>query len=878
MLRSGYSSDAVQKELGQRGFSGGLDAATEKQLNDAGATQVLLETLKKGPYSPSLGATPQPDAVAAAAQRRTAMAAEDRRFNSLAQAQPMAVSLPAQASTAQPVPAPVRTIRTEQQWLVGEIVRDVAEIIYYSHNPSAPAGEPKVETTNEPLGTAKFRVVIEAGGKRIERRIELKHHLWSANDYVALAAELLTAWPGKPPEPLAPDSAMLHSLTTSDSAVMIRQGKRLSDLLSRRPLDPDLHEQAALLVGSLALREGGGDFADTRPALCRMAVHLTLARALRSAEADAGKLARIVTLCLVGRQLEALEAIATLGAEQAAWARALKIRATGDWRLLKDAPKATALEQMEKFRALKASGINTRALEFLQEIKAPMHAEWSRVALSHGLSVEHGNIFAKSSVPLELASLGANWQAFSGHPMAEPQLVDLLNRPATRCLVRTIEGKAQLEVLSWGQLAAFHQRHLSEAIATTVDFLRDNLGASQAANSAEQEFRKLLSGLTLYPLVEAKIARTRDASTAPAVATKAAPLVQAHPELVTAANLSSNPALQSQAAMWLQPPMPFGTVYDVAARDDSIRTRGTPYLQQLAALAPYDYALAKMVSRQSQGTPSAEQVAHARKAIRDFNADAMWDIVRLLEDKPAEYAKLMREICELEPDCFITLAKYFLRHGMLPDAVEAFESAFKRSRNRVLVANNIEWLVNHYFAAGRTDEALQIAKDAADVYSASGLTTMANLLEKMQRFPEAEDYFKKVRERYKDAVGLQHFYTRNRERSPAYAQAADAWLAAHFPRGTEQVNLTVLREAPTDGVLINSHSRYIRDAGLKVGDVIVAIDGIRVRSDQQYLFLRDQAADQPMRLTVWNGSGYAEVGVNVPKRRLDCDIKTFAAR
>jgi thiol-disulfide isomerase/thioredoxin len=50
MLRSGYSSEAVLRELSARKFADTLDPTTEKQLVQAGATPKLIEVLRSGAY------------------------------------------------------------------------------------------------------------------------------------------------------------------------------------------------------------------------------------------------------------------------------------------------------------------------------------------------------------------------------------------------------------------------------------------------------------------------------------------------------------------------------------------------------------------------------------------------------------------------------------------------------------------------------------------------------------------------------------------------------------------------------------------------------------------------------------------------------------
>jgi nucleoredoxin len=88
MLRSGYSSDAVQQELRARHFFGPLDANGEKNLTQAGASPALINALKMGAL-----AVPASEVAAAQAElkakqeRRAAQVEESRKQNSLYQAQ-----------------------------------------------------------------------------------------------------------------------------------------------------------------------------------------------------------------------------------------------------------------------------------------------------------------------------------------------------------------------------------------------------------------------------------------------------------------------------------------------------------------------------------------------------------------------------------------------------------------------------------------------------------------------------------------------------------------------------------------------------------------------------------------------------------------------
>ena len=87
MLRSGYSSDAVEREVTARHFMGTLDAAAEKNLVQAGASPGLIGGLKSGAFAvpASEVAAVQAD-LAAKANRRAAQLEESRKLDTLYQA------------------------------------------------------------------------------------------------------------------------------------------------------------------------------------------------------------------------------------------------------------------------------------------------------------------------------------------------------------------------------------------------------------------------------------------------------------------------------------------------------------------------------------------------------------------------------------------------------------------------------------------------------------------------------------------------------------------------------------------------------------------------------------------------------------------------
>jgi nucleoredoxin len=87
MLRSGYSSEAVERELAARHFMGALDAAAEKNLVQAGASPALVSGLKSGTFAiPASQVLAVQAELAAKEQRKAAQLEESRKLNTLYQA------------------------------------------------------------------------------------------------------------------------------------------------------------------------------------------------------------------------------------------------------------------------------------------------------------------------------------------------------------------------------------------------------------------------------------------------------------------------------------------------------------------------------------------------------------------------------------------------------------------------------------------------------------------------------------------------------------------------------------------------------------------------------------------------------------------------
>lgn len=238
-------------------------------------------------------------------------------------------------------------------------------------------------------------------GADLDGLIDIRGHLWAPDNYAGLAASALGPLATAPAAGPEPPTTVVQDLTEPRVEQLLAVNRNISDRLTPRVTSPAAHEEAALLIGTLALRESAGLLSDPRSELSRLTAHLAFARALRRSAPPslAGTIAEAIVLTLVNRQADALNRVRTIEAAAgtpgaASWARALRLRITGDWRTPL-APNAFTIERLSYARALRAQLNSARTLDYVEDQDVDARADWQRMLLSGNFSVEAGNLFAR---------------------------------------------------------------------------------------------------------------------------------------------------------------------------------------------------------------------------------------------------------------------------------------------------------------------------------------------------------------------------------------------------------------------------------------------------------------------------------------------------
>jgi hypothetical protein len=796
-----------------------------------------------------------------------------------------AATVPPARTAASPASNFPHIVTTEEQWIVGETARDIAEMLLF-----AKAGKTdglNVMTKLAGGSRQSYEIRAEYPGGSVQATLQRKDFIWSPAEYAPWAEKLQAALTLAPAAEPTNDRAILQTLTSPTPQVLRQESKRISEALTKAPLDAGLHEQAALVTAAFAMREAAGNFSDARRELCRITAHLAIAEALQPESTNAIRgFADAALQTIVGREAPALALLAKLENDNqpgaGAWKRALRIHNSTDWRQV--GPEPTLLEERETFFA-RAKNVNSAfAVRYFSDRQPVPVDDWRRIVLEVPFDVERGHMFAREAVEQEIASLQSDWTLFFGGELPDNALAKGFGEPRARSAAKGADGQESISVLGWDLWSAQHQRHLCEGIQASIHFHRDLWGVDDYLEV--QDFaRKNFSSLVLFPTLERELAN--DANATPGISQRVNKLLTDHPEMVPPAiwghlrlPAKHGPALGIIAPEgWLNPPLPFGTSYNIWLLQDCVHLRPIgdgDWWGTLTRLAPSDYdVLQTKLWSQYGNEPPVEATEATYAPIKDINLWALRKLAKVEANHSPLYLGTMKRLCELDPVRYFELGDYYVGENQPEQAVEAYQKGVEQSPDRVAMANECGWLVNYLDDHGQAEKALAIANEAAEVYSYDGLETMAKLQEKHGHFAEAKDYYQKIAERYGKGEPLRHFLNRRPEFTAKADQAAAETEQQAFVATLTKVAMADFKEPPVDGAVLTSTSPKATEAGLRVGDIIVALDGYRIRTGGQYIRVSGLTEDPKMQLIVWNSAGYREVSAQVPGRHFDFVLRDY---
>jgi len=757
----------------------------------------------------------------------------------------------------------------EQEWIVDSIGRDVSEVLCFARNPDTQQNVSfETKTVDQKLEKYAYSLTVSKEEEPIQREFLLVDFIWAPENYVPFAEKIIKDFDLSTSTPSAIPQDFIKKVASADMPVLFAENERISKAMTKTPLDPSLHEQAALLQAAIGMIDFSGGFCDTRIPLARISAHLALAKALKhDALCDVGNLAAFTLECLASRdgiantRAEAMQAASTDPAIKS-WCRAISIRSTGDYRIYAD-NDATELERLEfgLRSGYRASHYN---LEFAKKHYQPIPITWLRLLSVSDLAHEVRPLFVSKYIEAEKADYLKAYNAFKHTDrISADEIKGDLNRTATRCLVR--EGTtATLAPISWDDIAAYHCRHILWAVIIEAHiqekFEADYRRASQILTEAFRQFGTL--NQWPFALRQTRLARIPQNEFFSRIQKE----FLEHPEQVTKSNWGHTGDRAYQQSKKVVPPekffnpaIPFGTAYWYGDRKTLSNCDPTiDGLMELRGWAPCDEALCRDYAIKKYGKhPSAAQWLEAFGPLANFNQNAMRTIAKASAVDPEQCIGMYKKLAEFDPTEYFNLAEYCQVIGRQDDAVKYCEIGVNKCFDPILVANRSVWLLKHYLSNEMLEKARALASLNYKCNVYNSFTQAALFGEKFGKDELAEKLFKLGRLRYGHRYDLCAFYIRH-SANEVFKGPAKELLAEYYPDGMNKVSVADFKGNPQRGIIVTRADWMEPQSPLRENCVIVAVNGIPAEDKEQLALLTRLTDEDSASVIFWNGKGFEE--------------------
>jgi tetratricopeptide (TPR) repeat protein len=197
-------------------------------------------------------------------------------------------------------------------------------------------------------------------------------------------------------------------------------------------------------------------------------------------------------------------------------------------------------------------------------------------------------------------------------------------------------------------------------------------------------------------------------------------------------------ALREGASRWFVGAAPPGTAYEAVNRLRLLEIKDRAVVTSLHQIAPFDAKLAHRAAS-GLGTPSEVDAAFGR--LIEYDLSVMKRRTLLALGDVDEYRRRFAPICDLDAASCTELGDYLVGRSREDEAAIAYRRAADEALDPVPISHKVPWLVDYYVKKSQEHEAFLVARRAAETYSETGLLTMARLLERLDRYREAEHYF-----------------------------------------------------------------------------------------------------------------------------------------
>lgn len=769
--------------------------------------------------------------------------------------------------------------KNQEEWLVSQIVHDMAEMVLFAAAAKqGKAFDPKslqFGCTQVDQPAEKYSVTLESPElpKKFTCDFQFEKCIYETQTYANIGAALLKELQltAETDNSAVDSSELLKQLSDNSMGALHEQNNLVSKAITDHPLSPATQEQAALVYCTFNLLDMCRSFYDYRFGDARAVAHIALARALRNTEplGFTGKLAEAAVCGMSSRDTETVERSEQLlkeahGPIETSWARTLKLIGTNDPRVF-DKDNFTPLEEYQYLMRVAFFMGSDKVVDYMTEMHVRPNIQWLRLINNNDTSVGNGHAFTAPWFAAELSDYAKDAYLWKHEELKSwTNVSDQLNLEPTRCLIADGD-KTSLKVISWPDVASWHQRQIFGAFLSSHYFQAHMYGVKENADELLKLAESTLSGARLYPFIYGFV----ESDKMPTHIANAMKVIDEAPYLVpfsawgTLAEDDKSNKVKGALRAWAGDLPLFGTAYDFYEYAYVLESPklDVATLSHLRDIAIYNrYVCQKYVKKKYGEKPTGDQWTEGYGKMVEFDKEARAAVAFAEPNKPEVFIpRVAKYASEDSPYELFDLAYYCWSRGRPADTWKYYKLAMESEADSIGKANKTWHWAKHLYETGHKKEADAAADFAAEVYSHNGLLAKSKLCELEKNYKCAEDYAKKIAERYDNSVALSTFYIRNRKRSPAYEKLAQKAISKDFPRGLVVENPATGSTPPEFGAAVSYVDEFGDRLGIKKDFVLTGMNGYVLHNAKDVDAIGELTWSDHMRLTYWDGKQYKKV-------------------
>lgn len=315
-------------------------------------------------------------------------------------------------------------------------------------------------------------------------------------------------------------------------------------------------------------------------------------------------------------------------------------------------------------------------------------------------------------------------------------------------------------------------------------------------------------------------------------------------------------------ASWFREVSPPGTAHEPCRRIRFTGIHGGDWVSHIKALHQIDPWNPELCYELAENTGNnSDSVKSSWGAMRDYSKRPLLQTLESPQLTSAQRIETLRILAPIDPESGLKLGSALVMEKRPEEAIQAYETAYEKTPDRVAVSNQTRWMIHFYKSHGKDAKAREVADHNEKVYSKSGLDSALALALQEKDSKRANRIAEAISERYEDMT-----YSAI---AAWFADGDEKALRRVFPDGLKEVTLSELETGQSlKGARLENQSTTTTTLGMRGGDVILAIDGKRVETFRQYVMLMSSTLEPRTRIIYRRGKKLKELDCLLPDRRL----------